>query len=131
MLKTVSNIIFDLFDKNYFFAKSILEMIIKDDKFNCYILKSKTVFKTFFRTLSKFAKQVKIRLNNNFKRSILKEKIFYLKFCYCCATQTCHRFQMCCIGAFLKSVTGLCDAADRLWHSKITKKKNFLNILLI
>ena len=80
MLKAVSNIIFDLFDKNYFFAKSILEMIIKDDKFNCYILKSKTVFKTSFRTLSKLAKQVKICLNNNFKRSMLKGKIFYLNF---------------------------------------------------
>jgi hypothetical protein len=51
-------------------------MIGKDDKINCYILKSKTVFETFFRTLSKLAEQVKIRLKHKFESIMLKVKNF-------------------------------------------------------
>ena len=53
--------------KTLFVINPFLEMIGKDDKINCYILKSKTAFKMSFRTISKLAEYVKIHLNCNFK----------------------------------------------------------------
>ena len=58
----VLNIIIDLFDKNFFFAKSNLEMIGKDDKISYYILKSKSAFKLSFQTLSKLEEQIILHL---------------------------------------------------------------------
>jgi hypothetical protein len=49
-------------------------MIGKDDKINCYILKSKMVIETSFGTLSKLAEQVKIRLKHKFESIMLKGK---------------------------------------------------------
>jgi hypothetical protein len=51
-------------------------MIGKDDKINYYILKSKTAFETSFRTLSKLAKQLKIRLRHKSESIMLKRKNF-------------------------------------------------------
>ena len=56
--------------KTLFIVNPILEMIGKDDKINCYILKLKTAFKTSFRTISKLAEHVKIHLNCKFKSTV-------------------------------------------------------------
>lgn len=71
------NIIIDLSDlseKNLSSSNLFLKMISKDDKINCYISKSKMKFKTSFRKLIKLVKQIKIRLNYDFKSSMLKKK---------------------------------------------------------
>jgi len=74
--KTVLNIIIDLFDKNFFFAKSNLEMIGKDDKISYYILKSKSAFKLSFQTLSKLEEQIILHLQCNFESFKLKQNSF-------------------------------------------------------
>ena len=74
--KTVLNIIIDLFDKNFFFAKSNLEMIGKDDKISYYILKSKSAFKFSFQTLSKLEEQIILHLQYNFESFKLKQNSF-------------------------------------------------------
>jgi hypothetical protein len=84
--KTVLNIILTYFTKTNFFIKSVLKMISKNNKINCYTLKSKIVFETFFKTLSKLAKQIKIHIKHKFKSIILKGKtflqLFYKLLCY-------------------------------------------------
>ncbi len=64
--------------KTLFIVNPFLEMIGKDDKINCYISKSKTAFKTSFRTISKLAEHVKIHLNCNFKKHCVKEKKYFI-----------------------------------------------------
>jgi hypothetical protein len=51
-------------------------MIGKDDKIDCYMLKSITAFEASLRTLSKLAEQVKIRLKHKFGSIMLKGKNF-------------------------------------------------------
>ena len=60
--KSILNIVFDLFEKNFFSLNPFLETIGKDDKISFYILKSKPAFKISFSSLSKLVEQLKIRL---------------------------------------------------------------------
>src|SRR3984957_12569846 len=89
------NTIIDLFDETFFFAKSFLEMIGKDDKINYLYVKSKTAFKTYFQLLIKVAEKLKLRLLYNFKRFLLINKIFIISFRKFAASLTWHTILTC------------------------------------